>query len=63
MGLDREDPYGIALRDFVQGNTTGVLEKRYANGVSEPILVAAFFREPDHFAGETDSRGITPRWS
>jgi SAM-dependent methyltransferase len=52
MCSDRQDPYGIALRDFVRGNTAGILEKRYANGVSEPIPVEAFFREPRHFGGD-----------
>lgn len=50
---DRRDPYGIALEDFVQGNAEGVLEKRYANGVNEPVPVEAFFREPDFY--RTDS--------
>ncbi len=53
MCLDRQDPYGIALRDFVQGNTAGVLEKRYANGVSEPIPVEAFFREAEYFGSDS----------
>jgi len=52
MSSTRRDPYGIALRDFVQGNTAGVLEKRYAGGVSEPIPVELSFREPDHFGGD-----------
>ena len=53
MCSDRQDPYGSALRDFVQGNVAGVLEKRYANGVSEPIPVAAFFRDPHHFGSDS----------
>jgi SAM-dependent methyltransferase len=53
MYLDRQDPYGIALREFVHGNTAGVLEKRYANGVSEPVPVEAFFREPDYFGSDS----------
>lgn len=57
MCLDRQDPYGIALRDFVQGNVAGVLEKRYASGVSERIPVDLWFREPDHFSGDACALG------
>jgi SAM-dependent methyltransferase len=49
MSLQKNDPYGTALREYAEGNTAAVLVKQYSWGAREERPVDAFFRKPDFY--------------